>query len=56
MNDIIGKYIKDEEGNIISPITSVQTIYDGNENLKDKINICTVCLAVNTVFNLSRWI
>ena len=56
MQNIQGKYVKDESGNIISPITSVQTIYDDNENLKDKINICTVCLAVNTVFNLSRWI
>lgn len=28
MDNVIGKYIKDEEGNIISPITSFNTVYD----------------------------
>lgn len=28
--EIQGKYIKDEEGNIISPVTSASTVYDSN--------------------------
>lgn len=39
MNNISGKYIKDENGNIISPIANAMTIYyDTNTNLKNKID------------------
>lgn len=38
MNNIRGKYIKDENSNIISPITSSSTVFDSNgKNLDTKL-------------------
>lgn len=39
MNNIRGKYIKDEDSNIISPITSSSTVFDSNgKNLDTKLS------------------
>lgn len=35
MQNIQGKYIKDEGGNIVSPIVSIDTIYNGDTNIDD---------------------
>ena len=46
--DVTGKYLKDESGNIFSPITNVSTIYDNNsQSLPTILNGCIkdVCLA-----------
>lgn len=35
--DVKGKYLKDENNEIISPVTSVDTIFKGNTKLLDLI-------------------
>lgn len=35
--NVNGKYLKDETGKVISPITSVDTIFKNNTNLLDLI-------------------
>lgn len=35
MENIQGKYLKDENGNVVSPITSADTVYSGNSSIND---------------------
>lgn len=59
--NVNGKYIKDESGNIISPIASIDTIYNGSNNLKSCLILEKICVVggstdgVTVNFNVSDY-
>lgn len=55
MSEVSQKYLKDENGNIFSPIVSVDSIYNGGgQSLNNKLEYaCLTSLGDNLIYNLS---